>query len=68
MWAHAWTHTVHYAPSGIATLPLARLVQPRIEPEVVFRLKAPLPLTDDPHAMLDAVEWVAAGFEIVPSL
>ena len=68
MWASMWAHTVTAASAGRARLALGRFVQPRIEPEVVFRLKAPLPLTDDPHAMLDAVEWVAAGFEIVQSL
>jgi 2-oxo-3-hexenedioate decarboxylase len=67
MWAHAWTHTVHRAPAGVFTLRLAGLVQPRIEPEVVFRLKAPVPITDDPLAILAAVEWIAPGFEIVQS-
>ncbi len=42
-------------------------MQPRIEPEVVFKLKAPVPLTDDPLALLAAVEWIAPGFEIVQS-
>ena len=68
MWASMWAHTVTMATAGRATLALDRFVQPRIEPEVVFRLKSPLPATDDPLAMLDAVEWVAAGFEIVQSL
>ena len=42
-------------------------MQPRIEPEVVFKLKTPLPLTDDPEALLAATEWLAPGFEIVQS-
>ena len=42
-------------------------VQPRIEPEVVFKIKAPVPLTDDPEAVLACVEWMAPGFEIVQS-
>ena len=67
MWAHAWTHTVHFAPAGSATLSLARLVQPRIEPEVVFKLAAPVPATDDVAAILGCVEWIAPGFEIVQS-
>ena len=28
MWAHVWTHTVHFAQDGKATLPLNGLVQP----------------------------------------
>jgi 2-oxo-3-hexenedioate decarboxylase len=67
MWAHVWTHTVQHAPDGSATLSLKGLVQPRIEPEVVFKLKAPVPQSDDPAAMLAAVEWIAPGFEIVQS-
>src|SRR5262249_28418139 len=46
---------------------LAGLVQPRIEPEVAFKLAAPLPLTDDPEAILACVEWIAPSFEIVQS-
>src|SRR4051812_39192149 len=67
MWAHVWTHTVHFASDGNAALALDRLVQPRIEPEVVFKLKGPVPLTDDAVAVLASVEWMAPGFEIVQS-
>src|SRR3954469_6541795 len=52
MWAHVWAHTVHFAPDGKAVLPLHGLVQPRIEPEVVFKLKGPVPLTGDAAAVL----------------
>lgn len=67
MWAHVWTRTVHFAQDGKAVLPLNGLVQPRIEPEVVFKLKGPVPLTDDAAAVLASVEWMAPGFEIVQS-
>jgi len=67
MWAHMWAHTVHFARAGRASLSLAPFVQPRIEPEIVFKLKAPVPLTDDPLQILASVEWMAAGFEIVQS-
>ena len=67
MWAHVWTHTVRLVAAGSATLSLARLVQPRIEPEVVFKLNAPVPATDDADAILGCIEWIAPGFEIVQS-
>jgi len=67
MHAHMWTHTVRHAPDGRATLPLAGLVQPRIEPEVVFGLAAPLPVTTDARAVLAQVAWIAPGFELVQS-
>jgi len=65
MWAHVWTRSVHQAPAGRATLPLAGLVQPRIEPEVAFGIAAAVPVEGDARAMLAAVEWVAPSFEIV---
>ena len=67
MWAHVWSRTVHFFRDGKATLPLTALVQPRIEPEVVFKLKTPPPSTDDPAALLSCIEWIAPGFEIVQS-
>jgi 2-keto-4-pentenoate hydratase len=50
-----------------ATLKLEGMVQPRIEPEVVFRLKAPVPPSADARQVLRCVEWLAPGFEIVQS-
>jgi 2-oxo-3-hexenedioate decarboxylase len=67
MWAHVWAHTVSFAQNGKAMLALRSFVQPRIEPEVVFKLKAPLPPSDDPLVLLAAAEWIAPGFEIVQS-
>jgi len=67
MAARIWSHTLHFAGDARATLSLAPFVQPRIEPEVVFGLASPPPATDDPHAILAAVEWIAPGFEIVQS-
>jgi 2-keto-4-pentenoate hydratase len=67
MWAHVWTRTVHRARAGRASLALAGLVQPRIEPEVVFRLRASVPVEGGARDVLECVEWIAPGFEIVQS-
>jgi len=67
IWAHVWANTVHFAPEGEASLALQGFMLPRIEPEVVFKLNAPVPATDDPAAALACVEWMAPGFEIVQS-
>ena len=67
MWAHIYAHTVHRAPDGRAALALSGLVQPRIEPEVVFGLRGPVPVAGGARTVLDAVDWVAPGFEIVQS-
>jgi 2-keto-4-pentenoate hydratase len=67
MWAHVYAHTVRPAPNAHATFALSGLVQPRIEPEVVFGLRRPVSVAGDARAVLDAVEWIAAGFELVQS-
>ena len=66
MWAHIWTHSTHYAKDGHATLALKPFVQPRIEPEVVFRLKTALPPTSDPLGILRCIEWIAPGIRDRP--
>lgn len=67
MSARVWTHTVQYARAGRATQSLTGFVQPRIEPEIVFKLAAPIEQGADARAVLAATEWIAAGFEIVQS-
>lgn len=67
MWAHMWSRTVHRAVDGHASLALAGFAEPRIEPEVVFGLRAPVLAGDDAQAVLAAVDWIAPGFEIVQS-
>jgi 2-oxo-3-hexenedioate decarboxylase len=65
-WAHMYDDTVHYAEHGAASLSLGRMYSPKIEPEIVFKLKKPLASGDlDQAAVLDAVEWLALGFEII---
>jgi 2-oxo-3-hexenedioate decarboxylase len=66
VWANMYDDTVHYAENGTATLSLAAMYSPRIEPEVIFKLKR-VPAAKDADAVLDAVEWMSLGFEIVDS-
>ena len=66
VWSHMYDDTVHYSQGGEATLDVARMYSPKIEPEIVFKLKRPLDGSDvEPAAVLDAVEWLAVGFEII---
>ena len=66
IWAHAYGHTVHHAHDNSAAQSLARMVAPRIEPEIAFRLSATLPVgCTDPAVILRSVEWMARAFEIV---
>ncbi|HMO60259.1 MAG TPA: hypothetical protein PKA05_16665 [Roseiflexaceae bacterium] len=69
LWAHVYNTTVQSAPQGHVAISLAGMLAPRIEPEIVLGIGAPIDAatTDltDPHALLQHVSWVAAGFEIV---
>jgi 2-oxo-3-hexenedioate decarboxylase len=66
IWAHVYDRTVRPADQGRCDLSLRGMVAPRIEPEVVLKLRTPLPpgeLTAD--AVARCVEWAAIGFEVV---
>lgn len=66
IWATMYNKTVHYAQGNHATLSLAGTASTRIEPEIVFKLKIPLPQESNAEAaILGAVEWYALGFEMV---
>ena len=56
-----YDRTVTYAPEGSATLSLAGLAQPRMEPEICFGLRSAPPRSKDPAELLAAIEWVAPG-------
>ena len=65
-WAHMYDDTVHYAVGGHAPVTVGRMFSPKIEPEVVFKLKQPLTGGgQDAAAVLETVEWLALGFEII---
>ncbi len=64
MWGYVYDRTLVHATAQQATVDLAGLVQPRIEPEVCFKLKA-APRAGDPASLLEAIEWVAHSVEIV---
>ena len=61
--------TVTMAAGNSATLSLGSMCSPRLEPEIVFKLRAPIETGEpDPAAVLRSVEWLALGFEIVDSI
>jgi len=66
VWAHMYDDTVHYAEGSSAGLALPLFRSPRIEPEIVFRLKEPVATPGlDAAAVLANVDWLAIGFEII---
>jgi 2-keto-4-pentenoate hydratase len=74
VWAHMYDDTVRYANANAASLSLAHTISSKIEPEIVFKMKAPLGAgimdraaagITEAVAALQAVEWLALGFEII---
>jgi 2-oxo-3-hexenedioate decarboxylase len=67
IWGYATNRTT-YELASTKVMPVKDFTEPRIEPEIMFGLKAP-PLPDmNEAALLDCIEWVALGFEIVQSI
>lgn len=65
IWGYVYDSTLHKATHGDARLAIDQLVQPRIEPEVQLHFARTPPITRDEAAILDCVDWIAQGFEIV---
>ncbi len=65
MWGDMYASTVHEIPARFA---LAGLAEPKIEPEIAFRLAKPILPGMSEEDMLGAIEWVAHGFEMVQSI
>lgn len=66
IWGYMYDTTI--ADIGGGPFDLSSLLEPRIEPEIVFGLAAaPTPGMDE-AALLGCIEWVAHGFEIVQSI
>ena len=68
IWSHIYDTTLREAPALDGPLPLGAFVEPRIEPEVVFGLRAAPEPGMDARALIACVDWAAPGFEIVQSL
>jgi 2-keto-4-pentenoate hydratase len=65
IWGHVYDSTVSQAEDGAARVRIGHLLQPRIEPEIQLHfLRAP-PASGDERAILECVDWIAQGFEIV---
>jgi len=68
IWSHVYDSTVHHAPDGAAHLAIGHLLQPRIEPEIQLHFSRTPPVTRDEAAILESIDWIAHGFEIVQSV
>jgi 2-oxo-3-hexenedioate decarboxylase len=58
VWAHMYDDTVHFEKENLS---LAHYRSPKIEPEIVFKLKQDIAQ----GSILESVEWLAIGFEVI---
>jgi len=62
MWGMVYDRTLIEAPKNEASVSLAGLSQPRIEPEIAFKLRRAPASQED---LVDCLEWMAHSVEIV---
>lgn len=60
VWAHMFEDTVHLAPQGRFEMAIRRYRSPKIEPEIVIKVRDP-----QRGFGLASAEWIALGFEIL---
>ncbi|MBS0339935.1 MAG: hydratase [Proteobacteria bacterium] len=67
IWGTVWNTTVAQAEGDEGRLSLAQLAQPRLEPELVFGIRATPPRAPTLEALFECIDWLAPGFEVVQS-
>ena len=65
IWGFVYDTTLVQAPDGRAAVDLGGLAEPRIEPEIVLHFRSAPPVTRDEKAILECIDWIAHGVEIV---
>jgi 2-keto-4-pentenoate hydratase len=66
VWAHVYDHTVHHSTGNSFRLLLPTYRSLKVEPEVIFRLKRAWSAESaDAATALEAVDWLAIGFEVI---
>jgi 2-oxo-3-hexenedioate decarboxylase len=68
IWGYVYDGTVSDLTSDPLEVSLRGLAEPRIEPEIMFGLATPPEPGMDEHALIQCIDWVAHGFEIVQSI
>lgn len=67
IWAYVYDTTVVELQGLRAICPIERFSEPKIEPEIIFHFNSDLSSPDDLSEVVNAIDWVAHGFEIVQS-
>lgn len=67
VWAHIYDTTVVHLQETQSTFRLKRFREPKIEPEIVLKFHTPPDTGAGLTGVVNAIDWVAHGFEIVQS-
>ena len=72
MWGTVWDTGLSFADSAAmgtadGSIDLTHTCQPRLEPEIVFGMKATPPANASLQQLFEAIDWIAPGFEVVQS-
>ena len=67
IWAYVYNTTFTRLTTFEARCSIGRFAEPRIEPEVVLHFQSMPPVTDNLDKILECIDWVAHGIEIVQS-
>jgi 2-oxo-3-hexenedioate decarboxylase len=67
IWAFVYDTSVVQLTGRCAHCRIDRFVEPRIEPEVVVHFHTAPPKSENPAEILECVDWIAHGVEIVQS-
>ncbi len=68
IWGYVYDRTVRDLAREPLDVSLEGLAEPRIEPEIIFRLASPPEPAMDEQALIRCIDWIAHGFEIVQSI
>ena len=66
IWGTVWDTSLSFC-EGTGEVGLSATCQPRLEPEIVFGLKATPAVDASLQDLFNAIDWVAPGFEVVQS-
>ncbi|SDX61072.1 2-keto-4-pentenoate hydratase [Marinobacter mobilis] len=67
IWAYMYDTTVVQLRDSQSYCPIERFSEPKIEPEIIFHFRSDLSPGAKISDVVDAIDWVAHGFEIVQS-
>jgi len=67
IWAYVYDTTVIQLESLQTKCPIIGFAEPKLEPEIIFHFCSDLPDNAELADVVNAIDWVAPGFEIVQS-